>query len=188
MKLIVGSQKGAAGWQTFDIAPGPGVDHVGRCSDLGRFADGAVEMIYASHVLEHVGFTEAQATLKEWFRVLAPGGMVMISVPDLEILSRMLAVPTLTFDQKFEIMKMMFGGQENEHGFHRTGFFPDLLARYVARAGFVQIQRVPSFDLFDDFSRHRYMEIPISLNIRALKPAARFGQGSDPGVRPLAER
>jgi predicted SAM-dependent methyltransferase len=172
MKLIVGSQKGAPGWQTFDIAPGPEVDHVGQCSDLSRFADRSIDTLYASHVLEHVGFTEAQATLKEWFRVLVPGGTLMVAVPDLEILSKMLVLPNLKLDQKFEIMKMMFGGQENAHGFHRTGFFPDLLALYIARAGFTEIQRVPNFDLFDDFSRHRYMDIAISLNVRALKPVA----------------
>ena len=45
------------------------------------YEDGAVGVIYASHVLEHFGHEEP--VLEEWFRVLAPGGVAVVIVPDL---------------------------------------------------------------------------------------------------------
>lgn len=40
--------------------------------------------IYASHVLEHLHFDDAQRLLHECLRVLVPGGVLRIVVPDLE--------------------------------------------------------------------------------------------------------
>jgi predicted SAM-dependent methyltransferase len=54
--------------------------------DLGRplpFADEAFSAIYASHVLEHLYRSQAQALLSDCRRVLRPGGIVRVVVPDL---------------------------------------------------------------------------------------------------------
>jgi SAM-dependent methyltransferase len=44
--------------------------------------------VYASHLLEHLYPDEAARLLHEALRVLAPGGIVRIMVPDLELLAR----------------------------------------------------------------------------------------------------
>ena len=46
-------------------------------------ADMSVRVIYTSHMLEHLDREEALAFLREAFRVLCPGGIIRISVPDL---------------------------------------------------------------------------------------------------------
>ncbi len=46
--------------------------------------DGTFEAVYASHTLEHVHLNEARRVLKECFRVLKPGGVCRMVVPDLE--------------------------------------------------------------------------------------------------------
>ena len=48
------------------------------------FADHSASVVFASHVLEHLYRNEAQQLLSEAFRVLRPGGIVRIIVPDLE--------------------------------------------------------------------------------------------------------
>jgi ubiquinone/menaquinone biosynthesis C-methylase UbiE len=48
------------------------------------FADHSASVVFASHVLEHLYRNEAQQLLSESFRVLRPGGIVRIIVPDLE--------------------------------------------------------------------------------------------------------
>jgi SAM-dependent methyltransferase len=48
------------------------------------YADGAVDVVYHSHVLEHLDRDIAQRFLKECARVLRPGGIIRIVVPDLE--------------------------------------------------------------------------------------------------------
>jgi len=47
------------------------------------FSDGSVSVVYASHVLEHLYREEGQRLIAESFRVLAPGGILRIVVPDL---------------------------------------------------------------------------------------------------------
>ena len=47
------------------------------------FPTNSFEALYASHLLEHLFLTDAQRLLKECFRVLRPGGVIRIVVPDL---------------------------------------------------------------------------------------------------------
>lgn len=171
MKLLIGARERHEGWTTFDIQPGPDVDFVGHCADLSRFPDASVETIYASHVLEHCRYwRELPAALNEWFRVLVPGGSAMISVPDLDRLCRLFVEPGLSSKDRWEVMKMMFGGQVDEHDIHLAGLNFDFLGSYLQDAGFVAIRRVHNFGLFDDFSRHMYRGVAISLNVIAEKP------------------
>lgn len=52
------------------------------------FADGSVDVVYHSHLLEHLDRNIAPEFLSEIFRVLKPGGLHRICVPDMEILAR----------------------------------------------------------------------------------------------------
>jgi len=89
-KLHIGGQVRTPGWEVLDVNPGPCVDHVCNASDLRAFANESVEQIYASHVLEHFDYRDQLVpTLKEWHRVLVPGGCLFVSVPDLDILARL---------------------------------------------------------------------------------------------------
>jgi predicted SAM-dependent methyltransferase len=111
MKLHIGSRSRTEGWTNFDIAAGPEVDYVGSCQDLAQFETATVDAIYASHVLEHLGFqTDLPRALAELFRVLKPGAPVMISVPDLDALCRIFIHPQLDVHGRFLVMQMMFGG------------------------------------------------------------------------------
>lgn len=49
------------------------------------FADGHFGVCYSSHVLEHLSPPEGERLLSEMFRVLEPGGIARIVVPDLEL-------------------------------------------------------------------------------------------------------
>lgn len=52
------------------------------------FEDGKASVCYASHVLEHFTPDEAQGFLRECRRVLHPGGVIRVAVPDLEGIAR----------------------------------------------------------------------------------------------------
>ena len=47
------------------------------------FEDGSVDWVYAEHLVEHVGPDEAIGWLAEVWRILAPGGLLRLSTPDL---------------------------------------------------------------------------------------------------------
>jgi SAM-dependent methyltransferase len=61
----------------------PGVrTHVGRCDDLGAFADGSLDVVFASNLLEHLAGEELEATLREVRRVLRTGGRLILLQPN----------------------------------------------------------------------------------------------------------
>ena len=169
-KLNIGSRTRVEGWKNFDIEGGVDVDYVGDCVDLSQFADNSIETIYTSHVLQHISYrTELQNALNEWFRVLMPGGTVMISVPDLHMLCSLYISPTLQDEQRFQIMQIMFGMQLDEYSYHSVGLSMDTLSRYMSKAGFQKIRRVEKLGLFPDCSLVQVAGVPISLNVTAHK-------------------
>jgi SAM-dependent methyltransferase len=52
------------------------------------FSDASVDVVYHSHVLEHLDRQDAPGFLCECLRVLKPGGILRVVVPDLEQLAR----------------------------------------------------------------------------------------------------
>ncbi len=47
--------------------------------------DGSAEVLYTSHMVEHLDATERDAFLAEAMRVLCPGGILRIAVPDISV-------------------------------------------------------------------------------------------------------
>ena len=170
LRLHIGGREQREGWTILNIESGPHVDHVGDCRDLSRFADGSVEEIYASHVFEHLGyFDELPQALGECRRVLEDGGLLQISVPDLAVLCRLFLLPELKAEQRFHIMRIMFGGQMDSYDFHKVGLTFEFLNDFLTRVGFSDVQRIDEFRLFDDASSLRIGGVLISLNVTALR-------------------
>jgi len=74
-------------------------DHMGKWppniqrQDLSKplpFADGAAQAAYSSHMLEHLFFEDATAFVNECHRVLAPGAIMRLALPDAEQFARAL--------------------------------------------------------------------------------------------------
>ncbi|HWS87103.1 MAG TPA: methyltransferase domain-containing protein [Pyrinomonadaceae bacterium] len=75
-------------WTNVDFVAG---DPSVVAHDLRRgvpFGDEQFEVVYHSHVLEHFSKADAEPFLKECRRVLKPGGVVRVAVPDLERAAR----------------------------------------------------------------------------------------------------
>jgi protein O-GlcNAc transferase len=172
LRLHIGGQIAHADWKILDVRPAPHVDFVGHCTDLSAFDDASVIEIYASHVLEHLGyFRELPTALGEFRRVLVPGGRLRTSVPDLDILCTLFLDPALRSTERFEVMRMMFGGQMHGADYHFSGLNEEILRDRLRAAGFVDIVRTGNFGLFDDNSTTTFNGRPISLNLDARKPA-----------------
>ena len=172
LRLHIGGQTANPDWKILDVRPGPLVDFVGRCTDLSRFDDDSVAEIYASHVIEHLGYqTELETTLREFHRVLIDGSGLRISVPDLATLCSLYLDTGLDDAERFHVMRMMFGGQINAADFHRVGLDETSLARYLKKCGFANIVRVANFGLFEDASSLTFKGRAISLNLQARKAA-----------------
>ena len=48
-----------------------------------KYESNSIDIVYASHLFEHLSLTSAELFLKEAFRSLKPGGVIRIVVPDL---------------------------------------------------------------------------------------------------------
>ena len=141
------------------------------------FPNEAAEYIYSEHTLEHFDFpTDVRHFLAETMRVLQPGGLTEIGVPDTcwplaayrdetneyWRLSRQLWIPPeVVCDTQLDIINYHFRLQ----GEHRYAWDEETLTKELKKTGFVSIERTsfdPSFHL--EARRHG------TLYMRARKP------------------
>lgn len=170
--LHIGALSATHGWETMNSLPLPGIDHVCNARDLSGFPDNTFDTLYASHLLEHFDYRdEISAVLAEWFRVLAPGGRILVSVPDMDTICRMYC-DRIRFDEndRFILMRMIMGGHSDSYDYHYAAMNEDLLVHYLSEAGFKGMCRKEDFGLFQDTSIYRFKGELISLNISAEKP------------------
>lgn len=62
------------------------VQLAGDCRFLVWFRDGVLDYVYSSHLLED--FEDTRSILKEWLRVLKPGGQLVLFCPDEQVYRR----------------------------------------------------------------------------------------------------
>jgi predicted SAM-dependent methyltransferase len=87
-RLNIGcGQRYCSGWTNIDYVGSEDV----LAHDLRKglpFPDESFDVVYHSHVLEHISKQDAGAFMKECFRVLKQNGILRVVVPDLELLVR----------------------------------------------------------------------------------------------------
>jgi ubiquinone/menaquinone biosynthesis C-methylase UbiE len=135
------------GWVCIDANPDLAPDVVALADKLPMFADGSAAAIEACHLFEHLPITEARAALREWWRVLAPGGMLMLELPNLQ---RCFEVIGQEKDASGYDLGMVgiFGWPpmietEGAWQIHKWGWTPKTLAEELFAAGFTGVAQVP---------------------------------------------
>jgi len=176
MKLHLGcGPKHIPGFVHVDVNRYPHVDYNCPVNKLSFVEDESVELIYASHVLEHFGRHEVDHVLKEWFRVLQRGGVLRLAVPDFgAVVQRYGETANLA-----ELVGLVCGGQRDQYDFHKMVFDEKLLAERLTEAGFSSVSRydwkTTSHAWMDDYSQaylpHLDKEhgLLMSLNVEAVK-------------------
>ena len=101
--------------------------------------DGVADEIFSSHMLEHLGKHEVPRVLKTWHRVLKPGGILRLNVPDLSwVVENWLRLPEA---QRWGwALDTIFGLQTHPGEYHKTGFTADRIRGLLSWAGFAQVQ------------------------------------------------
>jgi len=126
------------------------------------FRDESVDEIRASHVLEHIPYREAQGTLEHWFRLLKPGGVVKIAVPDFD---KIVHWYNENRGEEMPLEGYLMGGQTNSLDCHAAIYQQQKLVGLLQLAGFEAIE--PWTGDNGDCST-----LPVSLNVKARKPDA----------------
>ena len=119
---------------------------------LATLADDSLEEVYAGHFLEHLTQLEGQAFLAECYRVLQPGGVCAIVVPDMRTILAEWLANTATVAEYPEgvywpirdlvaVCGLFLYGtcQESQHRWCYEGA---TLGRAMLRAGFVNLQPI----------------------------------------------
>jgi predicted SAM-dependent methyltransferase len=131
------------------------------------YTDASASVIRASHVLEHFPHGQVLDVLKEWVRVLEPGGILKIAVPNFFIISQAYAA-----GEQINIQGYVMGGQTDADDFHKCIFDAEALTEVMQQAGLVNIEPWAS-EIQDCAS------MAISLNLQGTKP------GTIQSARPL---
>ena len=75
-------------WRNLDVNPYVGGVESWKASEGIPAPSQSVDVVYHSHLLEHLQQEEGEDLIQECFRVLKPGGILRIVVPDLERICR----------------------------------------------------------------------------------------------------
>lgn len=116
--------------------------------DKFPFADNSVDIIYASHVLEHVIWHKTVDALKEAYRILKPGGKIEIHVPDFKVIcnsyiNKSCGDPWRKFNNDGDFMTWVngriftYGGPGN---YHYAVFDRRYMNKCLKQAGFSDIR------------------------------------------------
>ena len=133
------------GWVNSDLEPGEGVDLPCDIRDGLPVADDSFDCVVSIHVLEQLPYLELDAALRELRRVLKAGGILRVSVPDLD---RAIAAYRENDPRYFYVPDRdvrSIGGklsvQMTWYGSTRSLFTYDFLEELLGRAGFRDIRR-----------------------------------------------
>lgn len=122
------------------------------------YADNSVDAVRGSHVLEHFPHGQIADVLKEWVRVLKPGGEIRIAVPNFEWIAE-----NYMAGQPINTQGYVMGGQVDGADFHKATFDKRSLTQQLAAAGLMLIREWKS-ELQDCAA------LPVSLNLCGTKP------------------
>jgi len=123
------------------------------------FDDNSVDEVRASHILEHFGAAELIPVVKEWVRVLKPGGLLKIAVPDMaKIVAYINQGRT-----DLPLGGYIYGGQTDANDFHKSGFTAHDLENLLRHCGLRFVHPWTS-DAKDCAA------LPVSLNLAGYKP------------------
>lgn len=143
-----------------DIDPRNEPDIVASMTEMRGVQDASVDAVWSSHSLEHLYRHEVVPALRECLRVLKPGGILKLFVPDLQSIAALIAGdklhqvlyqapagPITVHDVVYGYSDAIEAGQTFMA--HRSGFTPTLLGQSLVDAGFdyILLQRAPCYEL-----------------------------------------
>jgi ubiquinone/menaquinone biosynthesis C-methylase UbiE len=131
------------GWVNSDIAPAPGVDVVADIRNGLPLPDNRFDYIVSIHALPEIPYGDLDQALSELRRVLRPGGVLRLGLPDLEKAIR--AYQTKDIDYFLigdEVTKSLTGKmivQLTWYGRSRSMFTAEFIKELLARNGYQSI-------------------------------------------------
>jgi SAM-dependent methyltransferase len=134
-----------------DCDPTANPDIVASAVAMPMVNDESFDVVFASHMIEHLHFHEVGMAMAEFHRVLKPGGRLEVFVPDLQAIGGRIALDQL--DDPVYLcgmgpitpLDMLYGHRasiaKGEQAMaHKTGFTESVLKAALKRAGFEAVR------------------------------------------------
>jgi predicted SAM-dependent methyltransferase len=157
-----------------DARPFPHVHYVQKINSMKNFPSNYADLIYASHLLEHVSHRKTSNILKQWHRILKKGGILRLSVPDFD---KIINIYLSEHKNIKSIQGPLMGGQGYKFNQHKAVFNKDYLKQKLLAVGFKKIRywnpNKITLHSFNDWASRKVIinkkEYTISLNLEAIK-------------------
>lgn len=158
MKINIGCfNKKLPGFTNVDIRDDVAPDIVDDGFKLTKFKNNSVDLIYCSHMFEHLSFEEADNAVRRWYDVLKKHGKLRLAVPNME------AVFAHYFywkDLKL-LRSALWGSQRHNFDYHKCGWDEKTLKEFLEERGFKNCQiwhpeYTDPHSYIDDYSQAYY--------------------------------
>lgn len=125
---------------------------------LDEVPDGTCDVIYASHLLEHISHTKVPYVLERWYKKLKPGGKLIINVPDFEWVCKqvlrfesgqILSGVFSDFEGDRGLQSIIYGTHSHDGEYHKAAFTKLSLWEMLDGVGFEKIKTEQYVDAHD---------------------------------------
>lgn len=106
---------------------------VGDILDL-EYPDNSVEEIFSEHVIEHLDKNEIVKFFSEIYRLLMPGGKIVLISPDMITAVEEYLIGIITIDV---LDNRLFALHKHPHDYHKQGIYADKLKRLCTGCGLI---------------------------------------------------
>jgi predicted SAM-dependent methyltransferase len=132
------------GWVNSDVQARPGVDVV---ADIRRglpFPDGEFDYIVSIHALPEIPYADLNVALGELYRVLRPGGVVRLGLPDMDKAIQAYVTKDIDYflipDEHVKSLAGKMIVQLTWYGVSRCLFTLDFTTELLHRTGFCRVE------------------------------------------------
>ena len=139
-------------------------DRVDLVADVRKlpFSNNIADEILALHVIEHFDFHEGQRVIEEWYRVLKPGGKLILETPD--FLETCREFVSCSPSRKQELYLHFFAAPWVDGQTHKFLFTQEQLTCQLEWAGFKTTKRISPLSIYNSKANE-----PVLLAMEAVK-------------------
>lgn len=158
IEIGCGDRRPKVGFRGADIRDCDFVDYVTEAWNLHKLVDlNSIVEVHGRHFLEHLTFSQCEATLRSIHSILRPEGLLSLEVPDLAFHAQQL-LDTARLQEPSDVNRSWTNEQHMLAGFygwqrdgfedlwdaHKSGYTEDLLCRLLGHHGFINVTRRPT--------------------------------------------